>query len=91
MTEKAPGSRFPFTYGTAREVLDPVAAAEELAARRKAAEAVTIPRRDLAILVALAHLGVAAHAGAPVDPAEELPAGVTIDDAVRVFERYISE
>jgi hypothetical protein len=83
--------RFPFTYGTAREILDPEAEIEWLAeARRVPADSAVIPRVDLAVLVALAHAGVAADAGSPIDPAAELPPGMTMDDAVRVFERYIN-
>lgn len=77
------GPGFPFTPGSAREVPDPAAEAEKLADARKAATLVTVPARDLAILVALATIGVTGYTAG-------LPEGVTIDDATAVLERYVT-
>jgi hypothetical protein len=78
----APG--FPFGPGSARTVRDPAAEAEGLAEARKAAEAVTIRRADLDVLLALAMLCVAAFRGGAVT----LPDGVALRDAEEVLARH---
>lgn len=70
---------FPFGPGSARRV-DPAEEAARLAEARKAAEAVTVPRRDLAVLVALARRATGSPAA--------FPDGVSADEALAVLERY---
>ena len=70
------GPDFPFTPGSAREVLDPAAEAEKLAGARKAAEVVPVRRGDLAALLAAARLYMAALAEPP-------------EDLKRIVERYV--
>jgi hypothetical protein len=74
----APG--FPFTPGSARVVGDPAAEAEKIAEARKAAEAVTIPLTDFAVLMWLARRG-AGYLEMPPD-------GVMMSGAHAVLERY---
>ena len=75
---------FPFDPGSARNVRDPAAEAERLAGARKAAEAVTIRRADLDVLLALAALCVAAFQGGAV----RLPDGLYLRDAEEVIARH---
>lgn len=73
---------FPFGPGSARKISDPAREAERLAAALKPEPAVTVPARDLAVLVALARRGAGELA--------ELPEGVTTGEAVRLLERYVT-
>jgi hypothetical protein len=93
MGDDARMGNFPFTPGSARRIPDAMAEMARLAEARmppRAPDMEAVPIRDLAVLVVLAHAGIAAAAGSPIDAAAELPDGITMDDAVRVFEKYIN-
>lgn len=79
------GPAFPFGPGTAREVRDPAAEAARLARAHAASGTVTVPRRDFAVLVALASLGAAHYAEGD---AGQLPEGVSVNEAAAVLGRY---
>jgi hypothetical protein len=76
---------FPFGPGSAREVRDPAAEAERLAEARKAAEAVTVPRADFEVLLAVATLYVGAFAD---DEMMTLPEKMRLQEVEEVLKRH---
>ena len=78
----------PFTPGTAREIADPEAEVERLAAARAALETILIHRRELDILLAAATALLDADRNAVLDWQLTLPGDFTYADLEEVARRY---